>query len=49
MIESMLEFMDKHKIDPYIGEKFAFNEAEKAFELYEKQNFVGKVAICTTV
>lgn len=49
MIESMLQFMDKHKIDPYIGQEFAFHEAEKAFESYEKQNFVGKVAIRTTV
>jgi NADPH:quinone reductase-like Zn-dependent oxidoreductase len=49
MYKSMFEFMDKHKIDPYIGKEFAFDEAEKAFEFYEKQNFVGKVAIRTTV
>lgn len=45
MIESTLEYMDKHNIVPCIGKQFTFDDAEEAFEFYEKQSPVGKVAI----
>ena len=42
---ALLQFMEKHNIQPLIDSQFAFKDGEKAFDALRTGNQIGKIVI----
>jgi NADPH:quinone reductase-like Zn-dependent oxidoreductase len=45
MYHELVEMMEKHRIEPVVGQVFEWLEAKEAFKALMKQSFPGKIVI----
>lgn len=45
MYQELVEFMEKHQIEPLIGKVFEWSEAQEAFKALMAQKYPGKIVI----
>lgn len=45
MYQELVELMEKHRIEPFIGQVFQWSEAREAFRAQMKQTVPGKIVI----